>query len=389
MIFLQRFLCLWSFALVIGAADPAADPDGIAFFEAKIRPVLAEKCYECHSAAKKIKAKLSLDSRAGVLEGGETGPAIVPGDPEKSLLIKAIRYHDEDLQMPPKKQLASSEVEDFVAWIKRGAPDPRDAALKPVNQFNDAAMKNHWAYRPLVRPSASQRAQLDLLSRIDRCLADGDNEREARSESFKLAYRMQTSAPEALNIDAEPAHVREMYGINDKNSDQYGRQCLIARRLIERGVRCVQIYSGGMDNDNSWDGHADIVKNHRGFASETDKPIAGLLADLAQRGLLDQTLVIWGGEFGRLPVAQGKGRDHNPHAFTTWFAGGGVKAGVHHGATDEIGHKAVEGRVSVHDLHATILHLMGMDHERLTYHFNGRDYRLTDVEGKVVKAILA
>jgi arylsulfatase A-like enzyme len=159
-------------------------------------------------------------------------------------------------------------------------------------------------------------------------------------------------------------------------------------------VRCVQIYSGGMENEKSWDGHANIADNHRGFANETDVPIAGLLEDLAQRGLLDQTLVICCGEFGRLPVVQrakdskATGRDHNPHAYTAWLAGGGVKAGVHHGATDEIGHKAVDGRVSTHDLHATILHLMGIDHERLTYRFNGRDYRLTDVEGEVVKAIL-
>ena len=248
--------------------------------------------------------------------------------------------------------------------------------------------------RPAGIDAGSQRAQLDLLGRIDRRSAQGDSELEARIESFELAYRMQTAAPEALDLAAEPAHIRELYGLDDKRCAHYGKQCLMARRLIERGVRCVQIYSGGMENEKSWDGHVDIAGNHRGFAGETDKPIAGLLADLAQRGLLDETLVIWGGEFGRLPVVQrakdskATGRDHNPHAFTAWLAGGGVKAGVHHGASDEIGHKAVEGRVSVHDLHATILHLMGLDHERLTYRFNGRDYRLTDVEGKVVKAVV-
>jgi hypothetical protein len=240
----------------------------------------------------------------------------------------------------------------------------------------------------------AQRAQLDLLARLGRRSA-ADSELEARIASFELAYRMQTAAPEALDLGREPAHIQKLYGLDDPRCAPYGRQCLLARRLVERGVRCVQIYSGGMDNEKSWDGHVDLVGNHRGFAAETDTPIAGLLTDLAQRGLLDSTLVIWGGEFGRLPVSQrtkdGKnaGRDHNPHAFTTWMAGGGVKGGCRHGATDELGHKAVQDRVGVHDLHATILHLMGLDHEKLTYRFNGRDYRLTDVAGQVVKQILA
>jgi hypothetical protein len=241
----------------------------------------------------------------------------------------------------------------------------------------------------------AQRAQLDLLARLNHRGSAGDGELEARIESFELAYRMQTAAPEALDIGREPEHIKRLYGLDDPRCAHYGRQCLLARRLVERGVRCVQIYSGGMDNEKSWDGHTDLAGNHRGFAAETDTPVAGLLADLAQRGLLDSTLVIWGGEFGRLPVSQRtkesktSGRDHNPHAFTTWMAGGGVKGGTRHGATDELGHKAVEDKVSVHDLHATILHLMGLDHEKLTYRFNGRDYRLTDVEGQVVKAILA
>jgi len=165
----------------------------------------------------------------------------------------------------------------------------------------------------------------------------------------------------------------------------------MARRLVERGVRFIQIYSGGMENARSWDGHSNIVKNHRGFAGETDRPIAGLLSDLKQRGLLDSTLIVWGGEFGRLPLVQkgGTGRDHNPHAFTYWMAGGGVKSGTRHGATDELGNRSVEDRVSVNDLHATILHLLGMDHRRLTFNYSGRDFRLTDVAGNVVKSILA
>jgi hypothetical protein len=213
----------------------------------------------------------------------------------------------------------------------------------------------------------------------------------ARIESFELAYRMQTAAPEAIDLTQESEATQKLYGLDNPKSTHFAKQCLIARRMVERGVRFVQIYSGGMDNELSWDGHSNIAKNHSGFAAETDTPIAGLLADLAARGLLDSTLVIWGGEFGRLPIVQkgGTGRDHNPHAFTVWMAGGGAKGGVHYGKTDEIGHKAVEDRVSVNDLHATVLRLMGMDHKRLTFRANGRDFRLTDVAGNVVQDVIA
>jgi len=239
-----------------------------------------------------------------------------------------------------------------------------------------------------------QRAQLDLLAKLNKQHLDtnGRDELNARIESFELAYRMQTTAPEALDLASEPEHIQQLYGMKEKKCSHIARQCLIARRMVERGVRFVQIYSGGMENERSWDGHKDIIGNHRGFADETDIPIAGLLTDLAQRGLLDSTLVIWGGEFGRLPISQkgGKpGRDHNPHAFTTWMAGGGVKGGSFYGATDEIGHKAVSDKVSVNDLHATILHLMGMEHTKLTYRHNGRRFRLTDVAGTPIKAIMA
>jgi arylsulfatase A-like enzyme len=198
------------------------------------------------------------------------------------------------------------------------------------------------------------------------------------------------AAPEAIDIDQEPEAIHKLYGIGEKRCDHFARQCLVARRLVERGVRFVQIYSGGMENERSWDGHANIKDNHTQFAGETDTPIGGLLADLKQRGLLDSTLVIWGGEFGRLPIVQkgGTGRDHNPHAFTYWLAGGGTKGGVSYGETDEIGHKAAVNRVSVNDLHATILHLLGIDHEKLTFRYNGRDFRLTDVAGKVIREIL-
>jgi Protein of unknown function (DUF1501) len=240
-----------------------------------------------------------------------------------------------------------------------------------------------------------QRAQLDLVRQLnqrhhDRFAAESDL--SARIESFELAYRMQSAAPEAIDIDSEPAHIKRLYGLDDPRCDHVARQCLSARRLIERGVRFVQIYSGGMENQLSWDGHSDIKGNHQQFAGETEKPVAGLLTDLAQRGLLDDTLVIWGGEFGRLPIAQKgdkPGRDHNPHGFTFWLAGGGVKGGTSYGETDEVGYAAAVDRVHVNDLHATILHLLGLDHERLTFKYNGRRFRLTDVAGKVVKPIVA
>jgi hypothetical protein len=248
--------------------------------------------------------------------------------------------------------------------------------------------------RPQEMQEEQQRNQLDLLKRLNqKKLEETPNESDlaARIESFELAYRMQMAAPEALDLTKETVDTQKLYGLDNPKSTHFAKQCLIARRLVERDVRFIQIYSGGMDNDLSWDGHNSIVKNHGGFAAETDQPIAGLLEDLQRRGLLDSTLVIWGGEFGRLPIVQkgSGGRDHNPHAFTVWMAGGGVKGGTHYGATDEVGFKAVEDRVSINDLHATILHLLGLDHKKLTYRYNGRDFRLTDVAGNVITKILA
>jgi hypothetical protein len=241
-----------------------------------------------------------------------------------------------------------------------------------------------------------QRAQLDLLAKLNRASLGGsavESELSARIESFELAYRMQTAAPEAFDVSKEPEHVKKLYGLDQPHCAHIASQCMMARRMVERGVRFVQIYSGGMENQQSWDCHADLVGNHTGFASETDQPVAALLADLEQRGLLNDTLVVWGGEFGRLPVSQkgGKpGRDHNPHAFTVWLAGGGVKGGFHYGETDEIGHKAVVNRVGVHDLQATLLHALGLDHEKLTFKFQGLDQRLTGVEkSRVVQEIFA
>lgn len=249
-------------------------------------------------------------------------------------------------------------------------------------------------YRRDDMTDPQQRAQLDLIKQLnDRHLQQYPHEAElaARIESFELAYRMQIAAPEALDVDSEPEHIKSQYGLDNKKCAHFARQVLTARRLVERGVRFVQIYSGGMENERSWDGHTNIVQNHSGFAQETDQPIAALLSDLKARGLLDSVLVVCNGEFGRLPIAQkgSTGRDHNPHAFTTWMAGGGARGGARYGATDEVGHKAVENRVSVNDLHATILHLLGIDHERLTYRYNGRDFRLTDVAGRVVSEVVS
>ncbi|MBN69326.1 MAG: hypothetical protein CME32_08620 [Gimesia sp.] len=248
---------------------------------------------------------------------------------------------------------------------------------------------------PVLTNKGRQRSQLDLVKALNRQHLEqneGDLELAARIESFELAYRMQSAAPEALDISQEPKHLQDQYGIGNKQCEHFAKQCLIARRMVERGTRFVQIYSGGMENQRSWDGHQDIKGNHSGFAGETDQPIAALLGDLESRGLLDETLVIWGGEFGRLPIAQkgaNPGRDHNPHAFTTWMAGGGVKAGTTYGATDEIGFKAAENKVHVNDLHATILRLLGMDHEKLTYLYSGRRFRLTDVGGHVIDELIA
>jgi hypothetical protein len=253
----------------------------------------------------------------------------------------------------------------------------------------------------LVRPAhmvdEDQRRQIDFIQQLNKthqAQHPAEAELAARIESFELAYRMQSAAPEALNIDSEPKHIHELYGMGDKRCQHFARQCLIARRLVERNVRFVQIYSGGMENQRSWDGHQDIKGNHSQFAGETDQPVAALLTDLEQRGLLKETLIVWCGEFGRLPIAQtGKkpGRDHNPHCLTAWMAGGGAKGGVTYGESDDVGYKAEVDRVHIHDLHATMLHLLGLDHKRLTYMYNGLRIRLTGVadDGRVLHKILA
>ena len=243
--------------------------------------------------------------------------------------------------------------------------------------------------QPGISPS-DQRRMLDLVRKLNadhRRRRDDDNELTARINAYELAFRMQTAAPEIVDLSGETKETLRLYGIGDKETDEFGTRCLLARRMIERDVRFVQLYSG---NTNGWDAHRDVDNNHGTYCRRTDKPVAGLLKDLRRRGLLDDTLVIWGGEFGRMPMSEkGTGRDHNPWGYTVWFAGAGVKGGMAYGSTDAVGLRAAEKKVHVHDLHATILHLLGIDHESLTYSHNGREERLTDVSGKVVKAILS
>jgi hypothetical protein len=250
--------------------------------------------------------------------------------------------------------------------------------------------------RPDGISDAMQRRMLDAMRDYNEmhAAARGDNSNlAARIASYELAYKMQATAPEATDLKKEPEHIKEMYGLNDKRSEAFGRQCLMARRLVERGVRFVQIYSGGSHNDANWDAHGDLVENHTLHAGETDKPIAGLLNDLKQRGLLDSTLIVWGGEFGRQPVAEyaeGTGRDHNAYGFTMWAAGGGIKGGVSVGQTDELGSKAVENPYHVKHLHATMLQCLGLDPNRLTYFYAGLDQKLVGVEGaQPIKQLLA
>ncbi len=240
-----------------------------------------------------------------------------------------------------------------------------------------------------------QRARLDLLGKLnalDEAKNPANSELAARIASYELAYRMQACAPEAVDVNSESEPTRKLYGLDNPVTEPFGRQCLIARRLVERGVRFVQLYHGGLGNQNSdtWDAHGDIRDNHGRHAAESDFPIAGLLKDLKARGLLDSTLVIFQSEFGRMPISQrGLGRDHNPGTMTIWMTGAKVKGGQAIGESDEFGYKAAVQPVTVHDLHATILHLLGMDHTKLTYHYQGRNMRLTDVYGTPIPQIIA
>ena len=302
-----------------------------------------------------------------------------------------------------------SENENLPGFVVMSDPKgrglPKGHSLNWTSGFLPGAYQGTWL-KPtgepidnLTRPAnvtgQDQASSIDLMEKLNRIQlkeSGADRELEARIKSFELAYRMQAAAPEAMDIAKETKETHELYGVGRKECDHFAKQCLMARRLVQRGVRFVQIYSGGMDNQLSWDGHVDIKGNHSGFAAETDRPVAALLADLKEQGLLDSTLVVWAGEFGRLPISQPgpkPGRDHNPFANTVWLAGGGVKGGTSYGETDDLGYKAAVDKVDTHDFHATLLHLLGMDHEKLTYFHNGRRYRLTDVLGKVVKQVIA
>ncbi|HEY2882801.1 MAG TPA: DUF1501 domain-containing protein [Pirellulales bacterium] len=235
-----------------------------------------------------------------------------------------------------------------------------------------------------------QRREIDFIQQLNQQHLSGrqdDESLEARIASYELAYRMQAAAPEAVDITGETAETQSLYGIDQTETATNGRNCLMARRLVERGVRFVQLYMG---SGSKWDAHSDVEGNHSQYCKETDKPIAGLLKDLKRRGMLDSTLVIWGGEFGRTPMSEsGTGRDHNPYGFTMWMAGGGVKPGTVYGATDDIGLYAVENKAHIHDIHATVLALLGLDHEALTFQHNGRDERLTITSGTAIKEIIA
>lgn len=251
------------------------------------------------------------------------------------------------------------------------------ASGTPIHDLQPPSGMTRELQRTLL-DSLRQKNELHLASRVD------NSELSARIASYELAYTMQQHAPEAVDFTGETAETLELYGIDQGRTDDFGRKCLLARRLVERGVRFIQIYSGGAHNDDNWDAHSDIVKNHGYHAGNTDKPIAGLLKDLKRRGLLDETIIVWGGEFGRQPTAeyaQGTGRDHNSYGFTMWLAGGGLKGGVSVGETDELGNFAVKDRYHVKNLHATILTQMGLDPNGLSYFYGGLDQKLVGVEG--------
>lgn len=296
-----------------------------------------------------------------------------------------------------------SESENLPAYVvmpqpegtpEGGTPCWSAAFLPAVHQgtvFRSGANPILYLKPPPGMTPERQRKALDLLQRFnDLDTLDTDTELAARISSYELAFRLQSHAPEAVDLSQEPEHIHKMYGLDQKHTADFGSRCLMARRLVERGVRFVQLYSGGGPLITQWDAHKDIVANHTKMCGHTDQPIAALLQDLKQRGLLDSTLVIWGSEFGRLPMSQsGNGRDHNPHGFTMWFAGGGVKGGQVLGSTDEFGLRAVGDRFHMRDFHSTILHALGLDQNRLWFLHNGRHEKLTDFGGRVIKQVFA
>ena len=275
-----------------------------------------------------------------------------------------------------------------------GGPKNWSAGFLPATfegtQFRTEGTPIFHLRPPRTIGEKQQRSKLDFLAELNRHFSADkpeDTELAARLNSYELAYRMQAAAPEAVDLSRESELTRNLYGLDEEPTRKFGTLCLLSRRLVERGVRFVQLYCG---SNSGWDAHVDIEENHSKHCNASDKPIAGLLTDLKVRGLLEDTLVVWGGEFGRTPFNEkGKGRDHNPWGFTIWMAGGGVKRGTVYGATDEIGLRAMEGKAHVHDIHATILHLLGMDHEKLTFLHNGRDERPTVNGGEVIAEVIA
>lgn len=281
--------------------------------------------------------------------------------------------------------------------IPPGGMDCFGSGFLPASYQGSTFLPTGTGVANIQRPEPTdkqQRAKLDLVRRLDGFAQErfGKHDSlESAINNYELAYTMQMSVPEVMSLDNEPAHIKEMYGFGSKfePTRTYAAQCLIARRMIESGVRFIELTCPKVGSDR-WDQHSNLKKGHEANALAVDQPIAGLLKDLKQRGLLQDTLVVWAGEFGRTPFAQGKnGRDHNQYGYTVWMAGGGVKAGSVYGATDEWGYKAIENRLEMHDLHATMLHLMGVDHTRSTYRFGGRDMRLTDVKGHVIHDVIA
>jgi hypothetical protein len=298
-----------------------------------------------------------------------------------------------------------SENQNLPGFVVLSPAQPAQGAPLWSSSFLPAAYQGTLVndlQRPIANfsnprfPIEVQRQQLDILRALNEQHAAqraDDSRMNARIESFELAFRMQREAPEAFDITKESPATRALYGLDDPVTEIFGKQCLMARRLVEQGVRMVQVYHTQTSKRSScqlWDQHSNLAVELPNNCAATDKPIAGLIKDLKSRGLLNDTLVVWGGEFGRTPTAEGgNGREHHPFGFTMWLAGGGIRGGMTFGATDDFGWYAVKDKIHVHDLHATILHLMGLDHEKLTYRYGGRDYRLTDVHGEVVREILA
>jgi len=282
---------------------------------------------------------------------------------------------------------------DPSGWVKGGAPAWGNGYL-PAAYQGTILRGGETPILHLNTPKGvsgdQQKSTLDLINRLNREDLAGkeeDTELAARIAAYELAFRMQSHATEVVDLKSESEATRKLYGLDDKVTQEFGLRCLLARRMVERGVRFVQVYCG---DTNGWDGHSDMAGNHGKLCAQSDKPVAGLLKDLKARGLLDSTLLVWGGEFGRTPMSEGSdGRDHNPHGFCMWLAGGGVKGGQAIGATDPVGLRAVEEKTHVHDIHATLLHLLGIDHTRLTYRHQGRNQRLTDVSGTVIAKALA